>query len=113
MTEVPKSSRRRYAAGRRVRVPPQVRSVRDILRRHLRDEGYNQTDLHKAWAVKPETVKTIFMHGRPLSPQYIDAAIEFFKLDDFDAMDLRLQGAIEAGWQISKLRPLWIKEKKA
>lgn len=99
--EVPASARKRYAAGRRVRVPAQIRTARDLLRRHLREEGVNQTDLHRAWNIKPESVKSILLGKRPLSPQYIDAAVEFLKLDEFDALELRLQGALEAGWQIA------------
>lgn len=95
--------RRRYAAGRRVSVPKSVRTVRDLIRRHLREEGHDQAALAAPWRVLPGSVKTIMCHGRPLSPQYIDAAIEFFKLDEFDALELRLQGAIEAGWQIQQL----------
>lgn len=99
--EVPASARKRYAAGRRVRVPAQIRTARDLLRRHLREEGINQTDLHRAWDIKPESVKSILSGKRPLSPQYIDAAVEFLKLDEFDSLELRLQGALEAGWQIA------------
>lgn len=99
--EVPPQARKRYAAGRRVRVPSKVKTVRDLLRRHLREEGYNVTELHRPWNIKPQSVKTVLHPRRALSPQYIDAAIEFFKLDEFDALELRLHGAIEAGWQIT------------
>lgn len=101
---IPAASRLRYAAGRRVTVPRTVRTARDLLRRHLREEGREMRALAGPWNVKPETVKTIFQHSRPLAPQLIDAAIEFFKLDEFDALELRLQGAIEAGWQIAAVK---------
>ena len=45
--EVPPQARKRYAAGRRVRMPSKVKTVRDLLRRHLREEGYNVTELHR------------------------------------------------------------------
>lgn len=61
-------------------------------------------DLAGPWNVRPATVKTIMHHGRPLAPQHIDAFIEFLKLDEFDALELRIQGAIEAGWQIKPIK---------
>lgn len=99
---VPEQSRRRYAAGRRIRVPKKVVSVRDMMRRHLYEERRDQGSLAKAWNVKPATVKSIFMHGRPISPQYIDAFVEDLGLDEFDAQQLRWHGAIEAGWQLDR-----------
>ena len=37
---------------------------------------------------------------RPMSSQYIDAFVEFLKLDDFDATELHRQAAREAGYKI-------------
>jgi len=101
----PPVARRRYAAGRRIKVPTMVRTVRDLLRRHLREEGRELRSLAAPWNVQPATVKTIFHQSRPLSPQYVDAAIEFLKLDDFDALEIRLQGAIKSGWQLRAIKP--------
>ena len=100
--EVPQSARRRYAAGRRVRVPRTIRTVRDMIRKHLYDAGVTQGDLGPVWNVKPATVKTIMMRKapRPMSSQYIDAVVEFLKLDDFDATELHRQAAREAGYKI-------------
>lgn len=95
------AARRRYAAGRRIKVPKLIRTTRDLIRRHLREEGVHMRDIAPWWDVKPETVKTIMHHGRPLSPQYIDAVIEGLQLDEFDANELRVLGAIEAGWNIN------------
>jgi hypothetical protein len=81
-----------------------MRRARDLIRRHLREEGCNLGALAQPWKVKRETVKTIMHHGRPLSPQHIDAVIEFLKLDEFDALELRLLGAIDAGWQLDALK---------
>ena len=101
------AGRTRYAAGRRVQVPKQVRTARDLIRRHMREEGHNMTALAAPWNVQPATVKTIMHHGRPLAVQHIEAAIEFLKLDEFDALELRLQAAIDAGWKLDALkRPL-------
>lgn len=99
----PAPARRRYAAGRRVQVPKTVRTARDLIRRHLREEGRDLRSLAVPWNVKPESVKYIMHHRRPLAPQHIDAFIESLKLDEFDALELRIQGAIEAGWQIRKI----------
>lgn len=99
----PGTGRRRYAAGRRIKVPRSVRTARDLIRRHLREEGRELRSLAGPFNVTPATVKAIMHHGRPLSPQHIDAVIEHLNLDEFDATELRLQGAIEAGWQLHKL----------
>lgn len=93
-------ARRRYAAGRRIKVPKTVRTVRDLLRRHMREEGVNLKDLGPVWNMKHQSVKAVMHHRRPISPQYIDAFIEAMKLDEFDANELRVLGAIEAGWNI-------------
>ena len=97
-----KGARRRYAAGRRVKVPKSVRTVRDMIRKHLYDNRIAQGDLGVVWNVRPATVKTIMMRKapRPMSSQYIDAFIEFLKLDDFDATELHRQAAREAGYKI-------------
>lgn len=98
-----KNTRQRYAAGRRIKVVDSVKTVRDILRRHLREEGRDQKSLATVWDVKPDTVNHMFWERkRPFAPQHIDAFIEELKLDEFDAMELRWQAAIEAGWQLDK-----------
>lgn len=104
MNEIPAASRRRYAAGKRIRVPRQIRSTRDIIRRHLREEQREMRELAAAWDVKPATVKTIMRHGRPLAPQHLYGVIALLGLDEFDALELHLQGAIEAGWQLEPLK---------
>ena len=38
--------------------------------------------------------------GRPLPPQHVEASITHLGLDEFDANELRLLAAREAGWQI-------------
>ena len=99
---VPEKSRRQYAAGRRVKAPKTVRTLRDMIRKHLYDSRVTQGSLSAAWHCKPETVKTIMARrkARPMSSQYIDAFVEFLKLDDFDATELHRQGAREAGYKI-------------
>lgn len=92
--------------GRAITVPERVVTVRDHMRRHLREEGWRMMDLGEHWNVLPGTVKFIFWKKTPLPPQYVDAFIDALKLDDFDAAQLRVQGAIEAGWQLHHLKKL-------
>lgn len=90
--------------GRYIKVPRTIVTVRDIMRRHLREEGWRMYYLGEHWGVRPNTVKFIFHKKTPMPPQYIDAFIEALKLDEFDALELRLQGAVEAGWQLAELK---------
>lgn len=99
----PITARRRYAAGRRIKVPRTVKTTRDIMRRHLFEGGVDMKDLAEPLDMQPSTVKRLFWERtRPLAPQHIDAFVEFMRLDEFDAQELRWQGAIEAGWQLDK-----------
>lgn len=86
--------------GRPIRVPRGVNTVRAMLRRHLREEGRRMQDLAQAWGCKPGNVYDYFCEDRPFSPQHVEACISFLQLDEFDAAELRLQGAREAGWNI-------------
>src|SRR5690606_24940225 len=90
----------RSLGGRPIRVPRTVNSVRAILRRHLHEEGRRMQDLAEPWQCKKVTVYGVFHDARPISPQHIDAAIAWLQLDEFDAAELRVQGAREAGWKI-------------
>lgn len=73
-----------------------------MIRKHLYDSGTTQGSLAVPWNCKPETVKTIMARRkpRPMSSQYIDALVEFLRLDEFDATELHRQGAREAGYKI-------------
>lgn len=86
--------------GRPIRVPLGKDSVRKLLRRHLREEGRRMQDLAEPWQCARQTVYDMFSSARTISPQHVDAAIEWLGLDDFDATELRLLGAREAGWNI-------------
>lgn len=57
-------------------------------------------DLAEAWGCSKGNVYDYFWSARPFSPQHVDAAIELLGLDEFDAAELRLLGAREAGWNI-------------
>lgn len=86
--------------GRPIRVPLGKVSVRQILRRHIRDKGLRMQDLCTPWKCKRNTVYSAYSDQRPFSPSHIEAAIEFLGLDDAAANELRLIGAREAGWNI-------------
>ena len=90
--------------GRAITVPRTIVTARDIMRRHLREEGWQMQQLGEHWNVLPGSVKFIFWKKTPLPPQYIDAFITALRLDEFDALELRLQAAIEAGWQLLPLK---------
>lgn len=86
--------------GRPIQYRRDVRTVRDHLRRHLREEGQQMQNLAAAWGVTKHTVYALFNVDRPLPPQHVEASIAHLGLDDFDANELRLLAAREAGWQI-------------
>lgn len=93
----------RPATGRRITVEHTPKSVRALMRRHLREEGKRLIDLCPVWDMHENSLYRLFYKkSRPMAPQHVDAFIEFMKLDEFDAQDLRLQGAKEAGWRIDK-----------
>jgi hypothetical protein len=99
---LPRQARNSGAAcgGRPIRVPRSCNSVRTVIRRHLAEEGLRMQDLAGPWQCKRTTVYGMFCDNRPFSPPHIDAVIEFLRLDEFDAAELRLLGAREAGWNL-------------
>lgn len=91
----------RPATGRPLKADSNPRSARSILRRHLRQSGFTISgSLAKWWNIHPTSAYRLMYSKRKLAPQYILAAIKGLKLDDFDAQDLILQAAREAGWPI-------------
>lgn len=93
---------RKDVGGRPIEVPRQIRTARDLMRKHLREEGLLIKDFSAFMGYKsPVNMYDYFYRvKRPLPVQIIDAFCEFVKLDEFDALELRLQGAIDAGWQL-------------
>lgn len=93
----------RPATGRPLKVHNSARSSRDIIRRHLKLNGLTiGNHLAKWWNVHHVSAyRIMYDKKRRLSPQYIYAAIEGLRLDEFDAQDLLLQAAREAGWKIN------------
>jgi len=102
----PRGHRNRFAAGRVViKKVTHVRTLRDMIRKHVADAGLLLADLHVPWKCKPNTVRCLMCNAadrnkRPLSSQYIDALVDYLKLDEFDATELYRQGAREAGYAI-------------
>ena len=93
----------RAAGGRPIQAPKGgIRTARDLMRRHLREERLRIRDLCPVWDMHENSVYRRFYDHRPFAPQLIDAFVERVKLDEFDAYELRLQAAIEAGWQLNK-----------
>ena len=94
---------RQLVGGKRVQVPPQVRSVRDMIRRHLAlDRLTIKWDLSRMLGITPDAAHYIMTHKHAIAPRRIEQFIAGMKLDDFDAHELRYQAAIEAGWQLNK-----------
>jgi len=86
--------------GRPIRVERGKATVRNLLRRHIREEGRRLQGLAEPWQCTRSTVYGAFCNGHPFSPQHIEAAIAWLGLDEFDANELRIRGAREAGWSI-------------
>lgn len=91
----------RPSTGRKITVAKTPVTARDLLRRHLREEGKRiAPELAGAWDMHPNSAYRRMYDTRPFTPQMIDAAVELLRLDDFDANELRKRAAYEAGWQI-------------
>jgi hypothetical protein len=76
-----------------------------MIRKHVADHNLRLGDLSIPWKCKPASVRSIMCTrraatGRPLPSQFIDALVEFLKLDDFDRTALHRQAAREAGYAI-------------
>ncbi|KAF1016230.1 MAG: hypothetical protein GAK31_01719 [Stenotrophomonas maltophilia] len=87
-------------AAMRRPIPPHI-TARDMLHRHLHEAGLGLAALAPAWGCKPFSVWRVFQRAqRHLQPQHVEGAIAVLRLDEFDANDLRLRAAREAGWRI-------------
>ena len=92
----------RPSTGRTITVEPNPKTTRALLRRHLKEERKRIIDLSPVWGMHDNSTYRRFYDARPFTPQMIDSAITYLRLDDFDAHELRRLGAIEAGWQLNK-----------
>lgn len=87
--------------GRKITVKKNPITVRDLIRRHLREEGaLINPHLAEAWNMHPTSAYRRMYETRSLTPAHIDAVINLLHLDEFDARELHTLGAIEAGWDI-------------
>ena len=83
------------------RPAPRHLTARDILRRHLHEDGQRVQSLAQAWGIRRFSVWRVFQRTeRHLQPHHVEGAITALHLDDFDANELRLVAAREAGWNI-------------
>jgi len=94
----------RPSTGRKIKVKKNPKTVRDIMRRHLREEGKRISDVSAPWNMHVNSAYRRFYDKRPMTPQMIDSFIEFLHLDQEDATELRLYAAIECGWQLDNLK---------
>lgn len=93
----------RPTTERSANVPKQVRTVRDVMREHLREAGMTvEHDLSRAWNMKPHSAhRVMYDKRRSLTPEYIHAFSALLKLDEFDVNEINLLGATEYGWRIN------------
>ena len=83
------------------RAAPDHITARELIRRHLHEAGREVQSLAEAWQCKRFSVWRAFNRTRlALTPRHIEGAITSLQLDDFDANELRLRAAREAGWKI-------------
>lgn len=86
--------------GQPIRIPVGPTTTRQIIKRHFREEGVRLNTLTGPWRCTSHNVYSTLCRSRPLAPGHIEGAIAILGLDEFDANELRLQAAREAGWQI-------------
>ncbi|OFS93370.1 hypothetical protein HMPREF3113_10350 [Stenotrophomonas sp. HMSC10F06] len=72
-----------------------------MIRRYCREHGKQLGCLAPVWNCKVLSVWRVFGRRRPLLPRQIEGVITLLQLDEFDANDLRLRAAREAGWNIN------------
>lgn len=87
--------------GRKIEVEKNPKTARALIRRHLREDGLTiANDLAPAWDMHRNSAYKLMYDTRPLRPGHIEALVELCKLDEFDAQELYVHAAIEAGWKI-------------
>ncbi|HEL2957633.1 TPA: hypothetical protein UL931_000857 [Stenotrophomonas maltophilia] len=80
---------------------PAHATARDMIRRHCREHGKELACLAPAWGCKVFSVwRALGRTTRSLQPHQVEGAISALQLDEFDANELRLRAAREAGWNI-------------
>lgn len=90
---IPKASLRKRA--------PEFITAREIIRRHLHEAGMQIQDLAPVWGIKRFSVWRVFTRtDQRLLPGQVESLIAHLHLDAFDANELRLAAAREAGYPI-------------
>lgn len=80
---------------------PEFITAREIIRRHLHEAGMQVQDLAPVWGIKRFSVWRVFNRTtQRLLPDQVEGVIGHLRLDDFDANELRLAAAREAGYPI-------------
>ncbi len=83
------------------RAAPAHITARDTLRRHLHEARHDLKWLAGVWGCQAFSVWRVFQRtDRHLQPHHVELAITALELDEFDANEIRLIAAREAGWQI-------------
>lgn len=107
MTTKPKRPGRRKAVvlGRVLKVKPQVRSAKQIMREHIAKAKMNcRTAAPLMNMTHGGFRKYLSSRRHQTPPQYVDIFIERFGLNEDQALELRLQAAIDAGWQLETFK---------
>lgn len=82
--------------------PKHVRNLRAVIREHLREEGKTIRDLSEMLGLKFQSARRLMTPPeRNFPPDYVERIIIGLQLDEFDANELRILGAIEAGWNLN------------
>lgn len=97
----------RPATGRKIKVDKNPRSVRALMRRHLREEGKRMIDLAPVWDMHENSLYRRFYDNRPFPPQYVTQFVKFLQLDEFDAFELHAQAAREHGFELGTCEPVF------
>lgn len=100
------SRRNSVILGRTIQVAPQDITSRTLLRTHMRRKGVTQRQMAALMKMSFSGFrKWLTSIDRQGPPQYYDQIVETLNLTKQEALQLRLQAAIEQGWQLDALKP--------
>jgi hypothetical protein len=91
--------------GRLVKVKPQAVTARDLMRAHYARAGLRQKQVAPLMNMTHGSFRKWITSRNQISPQHIDIFIERLNLPPDAALQLRLQAAIDQGWQLDDLKP--------
>lgn len=84
--------------------PP--RKLRELIREHLNHARINQAQLAAIWGIHHASARRLLYPAKgrrnEIGPEKIDQLVIALKLDEFDAYELHVAGALEAGYRINK-----------